>query len=60
MNTYQHKPMPYGAKLAKLYDSAFYLSQAHCDVIRERMEIEKLNERDLIHYIDDHGEWLDS
>lgn len=60
MNQYQHKPMGYGAKLRKLYDSAFYLSMDHCDLIRERMESGKVTERDLINYIDDNGEWLDS
>ena len=61
MNQYQHKPMPYGAKLRKLLAAQFYLNQADTDQARESLESGILrSERDLINYIDTHGGWLDS
>lgn len=61
MNQYQHKPMGYGVKLRKLLASQFYLNQEDTDQAREYLESGALRtERELINFIDNNGEWLDS
>lgn len=60
MNTFRHKPMPYGVKLRKMLASQFYLAQADADLARELLESKTIrNERGLVSFIDEHGEWLD-
>lgn len=60
MNTYSIKPMPYGAKLRKLYLGQFYLSDACRDESASLIDAGSMTkERQLIDYIDTHGEWLD-
>lgn len=60
MNTYAHKPMPYQAKLRKLYDNQFIVPY---DTRMEMIEVAERGgrnfERVLIERIDEAGAWLD-
>lgn len=60
MNTYMHKPMPYGAKVRKLFDGKFYLSPADRQQLIIMIECSSITRvRDAIQFIDERGEWLD-
>jgi len=60
MNTYSTRPMPYGAKVRKLVRREFYLSPACTEQAIELVQGGSVrSERELIEYIDQHGEWLD-
>lgn len=60
MNTYSTKPMPYGAKLRKLYAGEFLLSPADKqEALAMLTGNHSKGERDLINLIDQRGEWLD-
>lgn len=60
MNTYANKPMPYQAKLRKLYDNQFIVPY---DTRMEMIEVAERGgrnfERVLIERIDEAGAWLD-
>lgn len=60
MNTYAHKPMPYGAKLRKLYENQYIVPYATRMEMVEVAESRRKNaERELIELIDNAGCWLD-
>ena len=54
------KPLPYGAKVRKLFARKFYLSQKDLTQLVNSLEMDVLvRMRDVIAFIDEHGEWLD-
>jgi len=60
MNTYLHKPMSFGVKMRKLYDNKYIVPASIRDEMIEVAEAGGRHvERDLIAYVDEHGEWLD-
>lgn len=54
------KPLPYGAKVRKLFARKFYLSQKDYTQLINSLEMDVLvRMRDVVAFIDEHGEWLD-
>lgn len=59
MNTYKDRPMPFGAKVKKLFGKQFYLNRVHFDELVYLCEYHNYTVRDAIAFIDEHGSWLD-
>lgn len=59
MNTYANRPMPFGAKVRKLFNKQFYLSQDDFALLLQKCEEERYTVREAVFFIDAWGEWLD-
>jgi hypothetical protein len=56
----QIKPLPYGAKLGKLYAGKFYLPKdSYADFIAHLEGGTIRNNREAIDYVEEYGSWLD-
>jgi len=54
------KPLPYGAKVRKLFAKKFYLSHRDYLQLINSIELGVLARmRDVVAFVDEHGEWLD-
>lgn len=53
-------PLPYGAKVRKLFRKQFYLSERDFSELLIKLETNSLSRmRDVVAFIDEKGEWLD-
>lgn len=53
-------PMPYGAKVRKIFNKQFYLSDYDFSELIIKLETNNLSRmRDVVAFIDERGDWLD-
>lgn len=59
MNTYKDKPIPFGAKVRRVFTKQFYLPPEALAELIDLCSTTELTMRQVVDYIDEHGGWID-